>query len=138
MISCMARISFRPNHSGGREEDSVVRTVREISVVFRSAKGDNWTVTSRTVLSELAGEAGDFVELLGGDFVAAEAAVEAGDVCRARLRMAHSFNRVGNAPRFVFQISNLKFQIRNFRQGNRGPLGTRLNLFSATLKINRS
>ena len=23
-------------------------------------------------------------------------------------RMAHSFNRVGNAPRFVFEISNFK------------------------------
>ena len=34
--------------------------------------------------------------------------------------MAHSFNRVGNAPRFVFQISNFKYN-------NRGPLGTRLN-----------
>ncbi len=41
--------------------------------------------------------------------------------------MAHAFNRVGNAPRFVFQISNLKFQIRNFKYNNRGPLGTRLN-----------
>ena len=44
------------------------------------------------------------------------------------------FNRVGIAPRFVFQISNFKFQIsntkfqiRNFKYDNRGPLGTRLN-----------
>ena len=29
--------------------------------------------------------------------------------------MAHSFNRVGNAPRFVFQISNTKFQIEQSR-----------------------
>ncbi len=36
-------------------------------------------------------------------------------LCRARFRMAHSFDRVGNAPRFVFQISNLKSQIRNFK-----------------------
>ncbi len=34
---------------------------------------------------------------------------------RARLRKAHSFNRVGNAVRFVFQISNFKFQKRNFK-----------------------
>ena len=51
---------------------------------------------------------------------------------RARLRLAHSFNRVGNAPRFVFQISNLKFQIRNFKYNNRGPLGTRLNVVMPT------
>ncbi len=31
----------------------------------------------------------------------------------ARLKMPHSFNRVGNAPRFVFQISNLKYEISN-------------------------
>ncbi len=29
--------------------------------------------------------------------------------------MAHSFNRVGIAPRFVFQISNTKFQIKQSR-----------------------
>ena len=29
-----------------------------------------------------------------------------------RLRMAQSFNRVGNAPRFVFQISNFKLNNR--------------------------
>ena len=29
--------------------------------------------------------------------------------------MAHSFNRVGNAPRFVSQISNTKFQIEQAR-----------------------
>jgi hypothetical protein len=46
---------------------------------------------------------------------------------RALLSMTRSFNRVGNAPRFVFQISNLKSQIRNFKYNNRGPLGTRLN-----------
>ena len=34
--------------------------------------------------------------------------------------MALSFSRVGTAPRFVFQISN-------FKQNNRGPLGTLLN-----------
>ena len=33
----------------------------------------------------------------------------------ARLRMTHSFNRVGIAPRFVFQISNFKFQISNLK-----------------------
>ncbi len=27
------------------------------------------------------------------------------------VEVAQSFNRVGNAPRFVFQISNFKFQI---------------------------
>ena len=34
---------------------------------------------------------------------------------RAPLRMAHSLNRVGNAPYFKFQISNFKFQISNFK-----------------------
>ena len=29
--------------------------------------------------------------------------------------MAHSFNRVGNAPRFVFRISYLKSQISNLK-----------------------
>ncbi len=37
-----------------------------------------------------------------------------------RLILTHSLNRVGNTPRFVFQISNLK-------ENNHGPLGTRLN-----------
>ena len=39
-----------------------------------------------------------------------------------RLILTHSFNRVGNAPRFVFQISNFKSQIVQSR-----PAGTRLN-----------
>ena len=29
-------------------------------------------------------------------------------LCRARLRMAHAFNRVSNAPRFVFQIEQAR------------------------------
>ena len=44
----------------------------------------------------------------------------AGVICRRRLRTAHSFNRVVNAPRFVFQISN-------FKLNNRGPSGTETN-----------
>ena len=58
------------------------------------------------------------------------------------------FNRVGIAPRFVFQISNLKSQIsnlksqisnlksqiRSFKQDNRGSLGTRLNECSIGLR----
>ncbi len=31
------------------------------------------------------------------------------------VEVAQSFNRVGNAPRFVFQISNLKSQISNLK-----------------------
>ncbi len=38
-----------------------------------------------------------------------------GDLSSTRLNMAHSFNRVGNAPRFVFQISNTKLQIEQSR-----------------------
>ncbi len=38
-----------------------------------------------------------------------------GDLYGMRLRIAQSFNRVGNAPRFVFQISNTKFQIEQSR-----------------------
>ncbi len=34
-------------------------------------------------------------------------------IYRALLWMAQSFNRVGNAPRFVLQISNLKYEISN-------------------------
>jgi hypothetical protein len=43
--------------------------------------------------------------------------------------MAHSLNRVGNAPYFVFQISNLKSQIANRKSqiANRGPMGSRLS-----------
>ena len=48
---------------------------------------------------------------------------------RALWRMSHSFNRVGNAPRFVFQISDFKSQIRNLKQNKLGPLGTRLGPF---------
>ena len=44
---------------------------------------------------------------------------------RARLRMTHVFNRVGNAPRFVFQISNLKSQIEQARPaGHAGKRNT--------------
>ncbi len=39
-------------------------------------------------------------------------------LCRARLRMGHSFNRVGNAPRFGIQPTG---------ECSRCPLGTRLN-----------
>ena len=42
-----------------------------------------------------------------------------------RLRMAHSFNRLGNAPRFVFQISNSKSQIEQSRPA--GHAVTRVN-----------
>ena len=41
--------------------------------------------------------------------------------------MAHAFDRVGNAPRFAFQISHFKSQIRNFKQNNRGPPIARLD-----------
>ena len=39
--------------------------------------------------------------------------------------MAHSFIRVGNAPRFVLQISNLKSQISNLKSQieQSGPAG---------------